>query len=129
MILVKTKIGQSNIHGIGLFAAEPIAKGTKVWEFTPGFEVVLDKEQVSRLSEAAREQFFHYAYLSKESRKYVLCTDDARFFNHDDNSNITCIVPRETRIENALECFATRDIQANEEITNNYREFDSTQEI
>lgn len=125
MMLVKAKTGPSDIHGIGLFAKESISKGTKVWEFTPGFDLVLTKDEVARLSEAAREQFLNYAYTSKESGNYILCSDDARFFNHESNSNITCMVPSGTHIENALECFAVRDISAGEEITNNYTEFDA----
>lgn len=93
MMLVRAKIGPSSVHGLGLFATQRIPAGTKVWEFTPGFDVVLDEESVSHLSEAAREQFLHYAYLSKESGKWVLCSDDARFINHSEDSNTTCIVP------------------------------------
>jgi hypothetical protein len=124
-MLVKTKTGLSTIHSVGLFAKEFIQKGTKVWEFTEGFDLVLTKEQVKNLSEAAREQFLNYAYLSKKSGKYVLCTDDARFFNHQIPSNIVCRVPEESNVIEALECFATKDIQPGEEITNNYEDFDA----
>ena len=41
MLLVKTRTGRSPIHGTGLFAAEPIAKGTAVWRFTPTFDLDL----------------------------------------------------------------------------------------
>ena len=125
MMFVKTKTGPSNIHGVGLFAKEFIPKGTKVWEFTEGFDLVLTKEEVKNLSEAAREQFLNYAYLSKKSGKYVLCTDDARFFNHQIPSNITCRIPEGSNLIEALECFAAKDIQPGEEITNNYEEFDA----
>ena len=50
MILVKTKLGKSNIHGIGIFAKEFIAKETLVWKFNPIFDLVLTKEQVAKLS-------------------------------------------------------------------------------
>lgn len=125
MMLVKARTGPSSIHGVGLFAKEAIAKGMKVWEFTTGFDLVLSKEEVAHLSEAAREQFLNYAYVSKESGKYILCSDDARFFNHQKDSNITCLIPPGAHIENALECFAIRDISAGEEITNDYIEFDA----
>lgn len=125
MMLSRAKTGISAIHDVGLFAKEFIPKGTKVWEFTEGFDLVLTKEEVQNLSEAAREQFLNYAYLSKKSGKYVLCTDDARFFNHQIPPNITCRVPEGSGIVEALECFATRDIQAGEELTCNYEEFDA----
>lgn len=45
MLLVKTKIGPSKIHGIELFAAEFIKRGTPTWQFTPGFDLELNKEE------------------------------------------------------------------------------------
>ncbi len=124
-MLVRAKTGLSNIHSVGLFATEFIPKGAKVWEFTEGFDLVLTKESVEKLSRAAQEQFLNYAYLSKKSGKYVLCSDDARFFNHQIPTNVTCRVPDGSTIAEALECFAARDIQPGEELTNNYEEFDA----
>jgi SET domain-containing protein len=36
MLLVPTRLAQSRIHGIGVFALAPIAKGTPVWRFRQG---------------------------------------------------------------------------------------------
>jgi len=41
MILVSSKLGESSIHGIGLFSREPIKKGTLVWQFVPGFDLAM----------------------------------------------------------------------------------------
>ena len=38
MMLVKAQLKESPIEGIGVFAAEPIAKGTEVWRFEPQFD-------------------------------------------------------------------------------------------
>lgn len=38
MLLIKTKLELSKIHGVGLFADEFIAKGTKIWEYRPNFD-------------------------------------------------------------------------------------------
>ena len=37
MLLVKTRLGKSRIHGLGVFAAQPIRKGQPVWRFVEGF--------------------------------------------------------------------------------------------
>jgi len=124
-MLVKSKTGQSKIHGVGLFADEFIIKGTKVWEYTPWFDFSLTKGQVEKLSDAAKEQFLNYAYLSKETDKYVLCSDDARFFNHQKDPNIICKVPENPEFEDALECFAVQDIMKGEELTCDYSEFEA----
>jgi len=66
MLLVKTTIGPSKIHGIGLFAAEFIKKSTPTWMFSPGFDLELRKEDLSTLSESSREQVLNYCYIDKE---------------------------------------------------------------
>ena len=125
MILIKSKTGVSKIHGIGLFADEFIKKGTKVWEYTPWFDFSLSVDQLNKLSEAAREQFLNYAYLSKETGRYVLCSDDSRFFNHQKKPNVICLVPKISPFEDSLECFALKDIIKGEELTCDYSEFES----
>lgn len=87
MLLVKTKIGPSEIEGIGLFADEQIKAGTKVWIFEPKLDLVLSKEEITELSFPVQESFYRYAYLDKVRKKYLLCGDDARFFNHSDIPN------------------------------------------
>jgi hypothetical protein len=116
MLLVKTKIKQSKIEGIGLFADELIKSGTKVWGFEPKLDIVLSKEEIGKLSSAAQEQFYRYAYLDKVRNKYLLCGDDARFFNHSDKPNCD-----ETKENDST--FALRNIDVGEELTINYGEF------
>lgn len=62
MLLVKTKLGISFIHGIGLFAAQFIPKGTVTWEYSPYFDTSYEEADVERMSPSAKEQFLKYAY-------------------------------------------------------------------
>ena len=119
MLLVKTKLDVSAIHGIGLFAAEFIGKGAIIWRFNPLFDLRFDEKQIEHLSEAAREQIKKYSYREKHSRLYVLCGDDARFFNHSDDSN--CL---DFYHEGQDVTVARRDIKAGEELTCDYALFD-----
>ncbi|HVV14992.1 MAG TPA: SET domain-containing protein [Candidatus Paceibacterota bacterium] len=120
MLLVKTLIGPSAIEGIGLFAAEDIPKGTLVWRFVPGFDLELTLGGFETLSEAAKDQMKHYAYISKKTGNYILCSDDARFFNHAAEPNVI-----EVQDENEQEPpnAAARDIKKGEELTFDYRNF------
>ena len=118
MLLVKTKIGQSKINGIGLFADQFIAKGTLVQKFMPGFDLIIPESEIQKLSEPAREQFLKYAYKNKDGQ-YILCFDDTRFLNHSDNPNLISNDPVE-EID-----IAAKDIQKGEELTVNYKEFDA----
>jgi SET domain-containing protein len=122
MLLVKTKIGPSEISGIGLFADEFIPKGTPTWKFMPGFDLKISREKLAALSEPGRSQFLNYAYLNIRTGNYILCFDDARFFNHADEANCISTDPT-TGDEEGID-IAARDIRLGEELTNNYREFD-----
>lgn len=117
MLLVHTTIGNSSVHGTGLFAAEAISQGTRTWELVPNLDLIIPKAELTRLSAPALEQVLHYAYLNSDNG-YVLCFDDARFCNHSFQPNLKFIdgpMPHEV---------AVRDIELGEELTVNYAEFD-----
>mgnify|MGYP001583380590 CR=1 FL=1 len=120
MLTIKTKIGPSKIQGIGLFADEEIPKGTIVWKFNPLIDISLSKEELKKLSKESKEQIKKYAYLDKYSKKYVLCGDDGRFFNHSDSPN--CDGNSENKIINNITT-ALRSIKNGEELTVNYKLF------
>jgi uncharacterized protein len=120
MLLVQTKIGPSPINGTGLFANQFIPKGTLLWKFAPGFDLRIDKDQLSTLAAPALEQFLKYSYLNADTNKYVLCFDDARFFNHSDTPNC---VEQLSDEEDGL-YIAAQDIQSGEELTCDYKDFD-----
>ena len=82
MLLVKTKIGPSKIHGIGLFADQDIPKGTAVWEFTLGFDLIVPETEIDKLPENIRVYTLHHSYKNKETKNYIVCFDNARFINH-----------------------------------------------
>ena len=116
MLLIKTRIGPSTIEGTGLFAGEPVKKGRKLWQFEPTLDRLLSIEEVKALSEPAREQIHKYSYLDKDRSKYMLCGDDARFWNHSDTPNCDEATDNDST-------FAARDIEKGEELTINYKEF------
>lgn len=119
MLLVKTKIGQSKIHGIGLFSDQFIPKGTLVQKFISGFDLVIPKSKIKKLSIPAKRQFLNYAYRHKKTGQFILCFDDARFLNHSDSPNLIS--------NNASEeiDIAARNIRKGEELTCNYKAFDA----
>ncbi len=118
MLFVKTYIASSEISGIGLFAKEFIPKGTRIWKFVPGLDVMIDEKVYNSYRE---EIFFEdldkYAYKSELSGFHFYCVDDAKFMNHSEDSN--------TFEENSDfgSTVAKRDIHVGEEITCNYKTF------
>lgn len=120
MLLIKTKIGPSGTHGIGLFANQVIPKGTKTWEYTNWFDISYSEDQLLKMSESAREQVLWYAYFDKQDKKYILCSDDQRFINHSKD-------PKKINIESTPNFdIALKDIQVGEELLCDYNKFDDT---
>ena len=116
MFLVPTQLGRSRIHGIGVFAASDIQAGTKVWEFTEGVDWKIPPGDFDRFPDRFREQLRHWCYLNGDGQ-YVLCGDNAKFMNHEEEPNC----------DDHGDAFtvARRDIRAGEELTCDYRAFDA----
>ncbi len=54
MLMVKTRLGLSEIAGIGLFADQDIPMGTETWRFMNGFDQLLSQSGIESLPEPAR---------------------------------------------------------------------------
>ena len=113
MLLVKTYLDKSPIHGLGVFAGEFIRKGTKIWRFVEGFDQAFSPKQYRKLPKQAREFIKHHGY--KVDGEILFTADNDHHMNHADEPN--------TYLHNGY-AIATRNIRKGEEITNNYREFD-----
>jgi uncharacterized protein len=111
MLLVPTEVRPSKIHGIGCFATKAIRKGAVIWEFTPGFDLKYTEKQFDSFPKLLRE--FLDRYVFEDGKYFVLCVDNARFFNHSTEAN-TASVGDVT--------VAKRNIRKGEELTSNYRE-------
>ena len=116
MLLVNASAGPSSIHDTGLFAREPIPTGTMMWVLKPGFDVLLTRAQLDDLSPTAQEQIRRFLYVDIETGLFVLCSDDARYMNHSERPNTRTIKDQTWMI-----C----DVDAGEELTCDYREFDA----
>ena len=120
MLLVPSELRPSPLHGIGLFASAPIARGTAVWRFAPGFDQEFDDAEIDRMEPHVRGFFDTYGYLDRTTKRLILCFDNARFTNHSESPNL--------RPDYAQDPFgidvALRDIDAGEELTLDYDDFE-----
>jgi len=117
MYCVKTYVDKSPIHGLGVFAGEDIAKGTKVWEFVDGFDRTISEEDVLKLPQQAQDYLDTYAYMA--DGKFCLCGDHGIYTNHSETPNSGSDNGSDYQV-------ALRNIKKGEEITSDYREFDDT---
>jgi len=66
MLLVKTYLNKSKIHGIGLYAGQFIPKGKAIYRCSPGLDINLSKKQFNKLDYYSRKQIKHYGHLSQK---------------------------------------------------------------
>jgi SET domain-containing protein len=118
MLIVKTNLKYSEIHGLGCFAGEDIKKGQVVWRFDPGIDLIFKPTELEKLPSSFTEFLKIYAYspLNENEKTYILCADHARHMNHSEDPNLS-ESPDGKNI-------AHRDIKMGEELTCDYNQFD-----
>lgn len=116
MLLVKTELKPSKIHGTGVFAIQFIPKNTKIGRFDDTFDRCFSPSQFDNFPIVTRSYIKHFGYFCKTDREYKLNSDNMRFFNHSDSPNtISDIYGND---------WSKVDIDVGEEITCNYYDFD-----
>lgn len=129
MLLVRTTVQPSPIHGLGLFAAEPVAKGAVVWRFSPGLDLEIPQSDFEKFTRYEQDIILFYGFHSRKTGNYHLSFDDIRFMNHAEEGNVTVDEGRGTEDDVEFVLVAARDIAAGEELTQNYYEFDEAHQL
>lgn len=122
MLLVPVEVRQSPIHGLGVFAAAFIAKGTVVWQFDPGVDKRHSVEWLAAQPEHVRRFFTSYGVRSLDQRFYYLAGDYTLFINHSATPNMAPDPSHKVNEEEVV--VAIQDIRPGEELTINYGEID-----
>ena len=124
MYTVATKVTDSHIEGKGVFSLEAIPKSKIVWIFKEGHDIRKTKGEFEQLSDSEKEHLSKTAYLSPWSGLWVYppINDAAEFTNHSSTNNLSVVFDEAISPEPYF--IANQDISMNEELTNNYHEFD-----
>lgn len=117
MLLIKAEVLPSKTHGLGLFAKEPISKGSCIWKFSEFLDQEISEEIFSKLSLSEQEYILFYGFLSKKTGKYHLSFDNVKFINHAENGNVGIDTSVQEEVEYPL--VATKDIKLGEELLQN----------
>jgi hypothetical protein len=109
-------------RGRGVFAKEFIPAGSLVWTLTPNnhesFTYTELLKYLESNSEAKKKFILNHIYC--QNNKAVLATDTAEYVNHSSNPNLG-----ESKEDSKLGCWATRDIQPDEELLDDYSKYET----
>lgn len=123
MLLIRTKVLPSLIHGVGCFTCDAVKAGAAVWELNPVVDVAFSAAQILAMPKAFQLFLAQYASKDRGLDRYVFCTDNARFFNHAAAPNL-----KHSANSSAEKIFASRDIAPGEELTVDYQFVDDPNE-
>jgi SET domain-containing protein len=120
MLLIKTFLERSDIHGIGLFAGHDLKAGTAVWEFNDLVDLKFTLEEWDLYRrEITTQSYNNLLNLSyKEDDFIILCIDNAQFMNH---SLTRCNIGHQDSSRDRM--YAYRDIMKGEELLCNYQAY------
>jgi len=119
MLLIKTEVKPCQ-YGYGLFTTIDIPKDAIIWQLNPIVDKIIPLDKIQYLTEIEQNFIEKYAY--NDGKQMILCSDDARYFNHS-SKEYNCndwIHPTWGSVTSAK-----RFILAGEELTSNYGNFDS----
>jgi len=122
MLLIKTSLRSSSIHGLGCFTEEKIKEGQVVWQYDERVDLRLPVQQMAEFPVPFQDFLTMYGYTEMHAgeKVVILCVDHSRHINHSENPNLS---------DTPTQSIALRDIEAGEELTCDYRSFDlDTQE-
>jgi len=124
MIHIKYRLDRSALHGIGLFADEAIKKGQVVYTASPALDLNLSKNQFEGLNEKEQTEVKYYGFWDELNNVWHVDFDVSRFINHSSDASLT----QEKGHKDAY-LIAARNINSGEELTQNYLEFESKEDL
>ena len=88
MMLVRTFVAQSEIQGLGVFAAEFVPAGHQLWVLNTKFDIFVYPNEIPMLPAHLKDYVARYSYphLEIDGVRIVDC-DDGKFMNHSDGPN------------------------------------------
>ena len=124
MMHVKYKLDKSSHHGIGLFAKEDISEGQLIYTASPVLDVDITKGQFDLLEKSEQDEIKYWGYWDDLNNVWHVDFDVSKFINHSFDATVT-------QDKNHSEAYlvASRDIKNGEELTQNYLEFETKEDL
>lgn len=124
MIHIKHKVDTSSLHGLGLFTLEDIPKGGLIYTASPKLDLNLPTEDFESLDQKDKEEIMYWGFKIESQDVWHVDFDMSKFINHSHDSNVTQDFSKEDAY-----LTAKRDIRAGEELTQDYLEFETEEDL
>jgi uncharacterized protein len=115
VIVVRTYLEKSAIHGFGIYAKEAILKGTCVWQFHEKLDIKFTPAEFEALPESVKEEVEWHMYEPEVGGSFYYEATMGKYMNHSREPSVD--------FSDVGYGHATRDIAAGEELTCDYRQF------
>ena len=115
MLLIDVELNSATnpSMGLGVFTKQFISSGSLIWEFTQGIDIKLSVDDFEKLNKAQKKFFDKYGWY--QNKYYYSSCDLSNFINHSNSPNLAC---------KEMYIYAMQDINIDEELFCNYKEFD-----
>lgn len=124
MIHIKHKVDISSLHGLGLFTLEDVPGGGVVYTASPKLDLNLPIEKFDSLDQKEKDEIMYWGFKIESQGVWHVDFDMSKFINHSQDSNVTQDFSKEDAY-----LTAKRDIKAGEELTQNYLEFETKEDL
>src|SRR3989344_3535378 len=124
MIHIKYKLDASANHGIGLFADENLRQCQLIYTASPLLDVNITQEQFDSLADCEKEEIRWWGFKIEDEGVWHVDFDVSKFINHSYEPTVT----QDANHDDAY-LIATREIKKGEELTQNYLEFETANDL
>jgi SET domain-containing protein len=115
LLVVRTYLEKSSIHGFGVFSRESVSKGARVWEFNEKLDIKFSPEEFEKLPSSVREELEWHMYEPEGGGPFFYEATMGKYMNHSREPNVD--------FSDVGVGVATRNIDPGEELTCDYRHF------
>lgn len=112
------------MHGVGLFTRENLKKGKIVYTASPILDVDISQEEFDSLDEKEKREVRYWGFWDEPNNMWHVDFDNSKFINHSFNPTLT----QDSNYKDAY-LIAARDVKNGEELTQNYLEFETEEDL
>ena len=124
MIHISYKLKSSELHGVGLFADQDITAGALVYTASPLLDLNITQEQFNSLTQEEKDEVTWWGFFDQPSQMWHVDFDVSKFINHSYQPTVS-----QDKQHDEAYLVATRDIKKGEELTQNYLEFETSEDL